>query len=184
MAFRLERLHDLQGGESVVRGVAQLRGTEFAIRPVTGGDRFGFFEALLEQNSNRSTDAYLSPVALLAEDLIEIEHVVEGDSQSAPNLSVIVLQPEAHFEDLLGGDEIGDDFHTLTPMKLENVGFVGERELHHVGAVAFLSYPEGRFGFGIKSTKTCGENFVGRVLALGPGPGHVDLIGGKSLEGG
>ena len=38
MAFCLEYLHDLQGGEGVVGGVEQLRGAEFEIRPVTGGD--------------------------------------------------------------------------------------------------------------------------------------------------
>ena len=184
MAFRLECLHDFQGGKGVIGGVEQLRGAELAKRPVTRRDGFGFLEAQLEQSSHGSTDADLPPVAQLAEDLIEIEDVVEGNSQSAADLSVIVLQPEAHLEDMFGGDEIGSDFLTFTAMELEQESFVGESELNDVGAVTFLSYSEGRSGFGVKSANPCGENFVCRVLALGSGPGQVDLVVGKSREGG
>ena len=178
----MKGLQDRKGGEGVVCGVAQLGGAEFWIRPVAGGDRFRFLEAQLEQRSDRSTDADLFPVAQLAEDLIEIEGVVEGDSQSAPNLFSVIFQSEAHLEDVMGGDEIGGGFFAFGPMKLEDKRFVGEGELHHVGAVVFLSCPEGRPGLGIKSAKTCGENFVSRFLALGPRPRHVNLVGGKSLE--
>jgi hypothetical protein len=109
--------------------------------------------------------------------LIEIEDVVERDAQSGSDLFMIVLQAEAHLEDLLGGDKIGGSLLALTPMKLEDEGFVGEGELHDVGAIAFLSLSESRLGFGVKSTSPCGENFVDRVLALGTGRGYVDMVG-------
>jgi hypothetical protein len=97
---------------------------------------------------------------------------------------VIVLQAEAHLEDLLGGDEVGGRFLALTPMELEDEGFVGECELHDVGAVDFLSLSEGWLGFGVKSAQPRGENFINRVLAFGAGSGDVDLVGRKSREGG
>ena len=126
----------------------------------------------------------MSRVSQFTENLIEIEDVVERDAQSGSDLFMIVLQAEAHLEDLLGGDKIGGSLLALTPMKLEDEGFVGEGELHDVGAVDFLSLSEGWLGFGVKSAQPCGENFINRVLAFGAGSGDVDLVGLKSREGG
>jgi len=126
----------------------------------------------------------LSPVAHLAEDLIEVEDVVEGDPKSPADLCVIVFQAEAHLEDLLGGDDLGGGFLTFTPMKLKDEGFVGEGELYDVGAVTFLSLSESWFGFSVKSGNPSGKNFIDCILAFGSAPRYVNLFGGKSREGG
>ena len=51
-------------------------------------------------------------------------------------------------------------------MELENEGFVGEGELHDVGAAAFLSGAEGWFGLGIEASDSCGEDFIDGIVAL------------------
>ena len=56
--------------------------------------------------------------------------------------------------------------------------------MNKVRASALLSCSESRSGFGIKSGKTCREDFGDRILALRLGPGNVDLVLGKALEGG
>ena len=68
-------------------------------------------------------------------------------------------------------------------MKLEDECFVGEGELDDMWAVTFLSFSEGWLGLGVKTANPCGENFIDRILAFGSGRRHVDLVGGKSLEG-
>lgn len=91
MSFGLQRFHDLECGEGVVGCVEQLSFVEFGESPVAGGCFLGLLEALFEQNCDRSADADLSPVAHLAEDLVEIENMIERDSESIADLSVIVL---------------------------------------------------------------------------------------------
>ena len=91
MSFGLQRLHDLERGEGVVGCVEQLSFVEFGEGPVAGGCFLGLLEALFEQNSDRSAYADLSPVAHLAKDLVEIENMIERDSESIADLSVIVL---------------------------------------------------------------------------------------------
>lgn len=110
--------------------------------------------------------------------------MVEGDAKAVADLSVIVFQTEAHLEDLPGGNELSGGFFACAAMKLEDEGFVGEGELHDVRAVAFLSDAKGRLGLGVESGNPCGEDFINCGLALGRGRGHVDLVGGKSKEGG
>ena len=183
MAIRLERLHDLQGGIGVVGGIAQLRGAELGERPVTGGDGFGFLEALLEQNTHSSTNTDLPAVAQGAEGLVQIENMVQGDSQSIPNLPAIVLQAEAHLEHTLGGDQLSSGLLALTAMKLKDEGLVSKGKLHDMRAIALLSFPKGRLGFGVKSANPGSNYFGDRFLALGLGSGNVDLIRTKSLEG-
>jgi hypothetical protein len=116
--------------------------------------------------------------------LIEIEDVVEGDVQSVSDLLVIVLQAEAYLENVLGSDEFGGGFFAFTTMKLEKEGFVGKCKLHKVGAIAFLSLSESRFGFGVKAANPCGENFIDRFLALVASRGDVDVVERESGKGG
>lgn len=179
MALRLKSLHDLERGVGIVGRVEQLFRSELGSRPVAGGDGFGFFETLVKQNSHSAADADLSPVAHSAEDLIEVEDVIERNSQSIPDLSVIVFQSEAHLEKALGSDEIPRRFFALASMKLEKVSFVGEGKLHDVRAVAFLSCAEGRPRFGVESAQACRENFIDRFPAFRPRRGHMDPLRGK-----
>lgn len=183
-SFRSKCLHDPQGGEGIVGGVAQLRGAEFRFPPVTGRNRFGFLKAQLEDRSHRPANADLFPVTQLAEDLIEIEDVVERNPQSAPNLFPIIPQSKAHLEDPVGSDELGGRFLALAVIKLKDESFIRESELHHVGPVAFSSRLKGGTGLGVESAKTRGKDFIGRIPAFGSRSWHVDLLKGKPYEGG
>ena len=182
--FRSKCLHDPQGGEGIVGGVAQLRGAELRAPPIAGGDRFGFLEAQLEDRSHRPANADLLSVTQRAEDLIEIEDVVERNPQSTPNLFPIILQSKAHLKNPVGGNELGGRFLALAVTKLKDESFIRESELHHVRTVAFFSRLEGGPGLGVESAKTCGKDFIGRLPAFVSRLRHVDLFRGKSYEGG
>ena len=151
--------------------------------PVAGGCFLGLLEALFEQNSDGSAYADLSPVSHFSEYLVEIENMIERDSESISDLSVIVLQSKADFEDVLRGDKFGSGFLAIVSMKLEDEGFVGEGKLHHVRAGAFLSFSEGWLGFGVETANSCAENFIDSVAAFGPGFWDMDFVGRNSREG-
>ena len=91
MSLLLQSFHDLEGRKGVVGCVAQLLFGEFGEGPVAGGCFLGLLEALFEKNSDGSAYADLSPVAHLAEDFVEIENMIERDSESIADLSVIIL---------------------------------------------------------------------------------------------
>ena len=91
MSLLLQSFHDLEGRKGVVGCVEQLSFVEFGEGPVAGGYFLGLLEALFEENSDGSADADLSPVAHLAEYLVEIENMIERDSESISDLPVIVL---------------------------------------------------------------------------------------------
>jgi hypothetical protein len=64
-------------------------------------------------------------------------------------------------------------------MELENKGFVDERELYNVRAVAFLPGPKSRFSFGVKPTNPCCHYLFDCILTLDSRGRNKDLVDGK-----
>lgn len=174
--IEIQRLQDFQCGKGVVRGVAQLPRGELPCRPIAGGGGFRLGKIQVENGSHGRTHAHLMLAAFFPKNMVEIENGIRFDSQAAADLAVIVLQAEADFQHLGGFDEMGGHFLTFVVVQLEDEGFVCEGKLDDMGAAAFFSRLERRFGFGIKSGDSRRKNFPGRRLAILFRAGNMDVF--------
>ena len=121
----------------------------------------------MEHRSHRRAHPDLTLVAPFSKNLVQVENGVRHDAQAVPDLPVVVLQSESHFQHAIGFDEAGDHLQAIAAVKLEDEGFVREGELDDMRPAAFLADPECRLGLRIKPGDPRRKNLVSRRLALG-----------------